>query len=121
MKIHNLTQHQATQEQIRDGVTDFTPAQQQELRSLLTFDGLPDAGTIHARADKLANWAVAHGVTAAMLGGAPFLMSGLIDRLKHHGIRTFFAFSRRRSTEHETGKGEVEKCSVFVYEGLVEI
>lgn len=121
MKIHNLTQHQATQEQIRDGVTDFTPAQQNELRSLLTFDERPDAETVQARADELANWAVAHGVTAAMLGGAPFLMSALTDRLKRHGIRTFFAFSRRRSTERKTENGEVEKCSVFTYEGLLEI
>lgn len=121
MKIHNLTQHQATQEQRYDGVTDFSPSQQKELRALLTFDELPDDRSVQARADELTNWAVAHGVTAAMLGGAPFLMPALADRFKQHGIRTFFAFSRRRSAERERKTGEVEKYSVFVYEGLVEI
>lgn len=121
MKIHNLTQHLATQEQICDGVTDFTPVQQQELHTLLTFDELPDAGTLQARAEELANWAVAHGVTAAMLGGAPFFMSALVAQLQSRGIRTFFAYSRRRSTEYRRENGEVEKHSSFVYEGMVEI
>lgn len=121
MLIHNMTQHQATPAQQRDGVTDFSPACREELRRRLTFEGKPDADDIRCRAAELADWAAAMGVEAAMLGGAPFFMPELTAQLKSRGIRTFFAYSPRRSTDRLNEKGEVEKCAVFAYEGLLEI
>ena len=121
MKIYNLTQHELTEEQKRDGIQELPGARGTRVRELLTFNSLPTPREVQQRADHLAELAEQAGAEGAMLGGAPFLMPLLTQSLQRRGIRTFYAFSQRRSTEVRTADDRVEKRCVFCYEGLVEI
>lgn len=120
MKIYNLTQHELTEEQKKDGIIELPAALSERVRSLLTFETLPTRAEIEERAQQLAELAAGEGAEGAMLGGVPFLMSALQNALQQRSIRTFFAFSRRRCTEVHTADGNVEKRCLFCYEGLVE-
>lgn len=120
MKIYNLTQHTLTEEQKKDGVTELPEALKLRVQELLTFDSLPTPGEVQDRARQLAELAAGAGADGVMLGGAPFLMEPLMQSMRKQGIRCFFAFSQRRSTEVRTADDKVEKRCVFCYEGLVE-
>ena len=129
MCILNLTQHNASPEQLKAGVIDMTMAgQPTELKELLTFDNLPSREDVNDRAKKIADWAEmeiycsgGHSgdnfkINAVMIGGAPFLMAPLVKQFRKKGIRTLFAFSKRVSEEDpKTGR----KISVFKHEGFV--
>ena len=68
----NLTQHQATTDQLAVGVVDLTGQQLALVKTLLTFDEIPTESEMKERAYQIAEIARKHGV-AAMIGGAPFL------------------------------------------------
>ena len=121
MRIYNLTQHTLTEEQKQDGLLELPAEQASRVRELLTFETRPSADEVQKHARQLAELAAAAGAEGAMLGGAPFLMGPLTQSLKLRGIRTYFAFSQRRSTEVHLPDGKVEKRCVFCYEGLVEV
>ncbi len=121
MQIYNLTQHTLTEEQKQDGLLELPDPLRERVHKLLTFCTLPTPAEVQQHAEQLAEQAAAAGADGAMLGGAPFLMGPLTHSLKARGIRTFFAFSQRRSTEVHTANGQVEKRCVFCYEGLVEV
>ena len=116
--IINLTQHTSTDDQIRAGVV--TPAQKELIKELLTFNDLPNQEEILNRVSKLATIAEMHGAHAAMIGGAPFLMSALERELKNRRITPVYAFSKRVVTERTTD-GKTEKISVFRHLGFVEV
>lgn len=120
MQIYNLTQHELTEEQKKDGIIELPEALRGRVRELLTFESLPTGAEVAERAQQLAELAAGEGAEGVMLGGVPFLMEPLQKALRQHGIRTFFAFSQRRSTEVRTPEGIVEKRCQFCYEGLVE-
>ena len=117
-KILNLTQHTATADQVSAGVVE--PADKAGLQKLLTFEELPSAGDIVARAEALADIASASGQEAAMIGGAPFFMAPLEAALKRRGVRPVYAFSRRESAEEKLPDGSVRKTQVFRHVGWVE-
>ncbi len=117
--IFNLTQHTATAEQRDAGVVDLPPAEAARRHALLTFTELPDAAAVTARAHALAALAASHGATAAMIGGAPFLMAPLCHALLNAGIQPLFAFSQRRVEEHRRPDGTVERVALFQHEGFV--
>lgn len=123
--IVNLTQHASTLDQKRDGVFDLTNAEElKELRRLITFDNLPTKEEIDARALDIATLAAralkdCDGEKAAMIGGAPYLMSYLEFYLRRLGITVVYAFSKRISVDREVD-GRIEKYSVFVHEGFIE-
>ncbi len=121
MLIYNLTQHNLTKEQQQDGIRELPENLHGRVRTLLTFEEMPTEEEIQERAALLANVAVESGAEGVMLGGAPFLMAALKTALQQRGIRTFYSFSQRRSTEVHTEDGKVEKRSIFNYEGLVEV
>lgn len=121
MQIYNLTQHKLTEEQKKDGVRELPCGMAQKVQELLTFEMLPQRREVQQRAEELAELAAECGADGAMLGGAPFLMSSLAACLQKRGIRTFFAFSPRRSVEVHTADGTVEKKCIFQYEGLIEL
>jgi len=112
MSIYNLTQHVATKEQ--HVVEPSTPEEWKEQRELLTFDKPPTRMEIEARAEALASIVEKRGSGAAMIGGAPFLMSTLERVLIEHGINPCYAFTKRQ-VEMKDGK----KISVFKMEGFV--
>lgn len=135
--IINLTQHQATPEQLAAGVVDLPPAVRELLLNELTFDTLPSAEEIEDRAafiaalalgfssgqidEDLANaGAVPRGVRA-MIGGAPYLMSALEAALFDAGIQPVYAFSVRESQEEQQADGSVRKVNIFRHGGFVEV
>lgn len=117
MNILNLTQHEATIEQIKAGVIE--PAAKEEVVKLLTFEELPTSGEILSRAEKLASLAEESGCRRVMIGGAPFLMSKLEAALKGKGLVPMYAFSKRVVKEFHNGQ-TVCKHAVFVHLGFVE-
>lgn len=121
MKILNLTQHDATADQVAAGVL-HAGCEKEEVRELLTFDGLPSREWIEAKAQALADVARAHGplIDAVMIGGAPYLMGPLELALKAQGIKALYAFSLRESVETPDGSGGVRKTQVFKHAGFIE-
>ena len=121
MKILNLTQHDATADQIAAGVLP-AGCEKEEVRELLTFDSLPSREWIEAKAQALADVARAHGplIDAVMIGGAPYLMGPLERALKAQSIKALYAFSLRESGETPDGEGGVRKTTVFKHAGFIE-
>lgn len=123
--IINLTQHPGTPEQ---GVTDLTGEELASLKSALTFGTLPDAQEIADRAEYIAELACMNGLgvddddpipTAAMVGGAPYLMAPLERALRAVGIEPLYAFSVRESAEQTQPDGTVRKVNIFRHAGFV--
>lgn len=127
--ILNLTQHQATPEQVSQGVVDLPAAEREALQDLLTFIELPTAADVAARAAEIAELAMMNGLSgdegdspmpdAAMIGGAPFLMSALERALRVVGIAAIYAFSVRESVEQTQPDGSVIKIASFRHAGFV--
>ncbi|AEP36193.1 hypothetical protein [Taylorella asinigenitalis] len=120
MKILNLTQHKATPEQIKAGVVDLNERDRETWSKAITFNELPIAGDIEKAVFLACDLCLENDAKAAMIGGAPFLMSPLVDELKRIGAQPLFAFSKRESKEITKEDGTVEKVSVFRHEGFVE-
>lgn len=130
MSTMNLTQHQATADQIAAGVFDLPAATRADLQALLTFGELPDEHEIRARAEQIAGIAAlcssaedrggAGGVAIqAMIGGALWLMAPLAAALRECGIEPVFAFSVRETEEQKQPDGSVRKVAVFRHSGFV--
>lgn len=127
MVIVNLTQHQATTEQIAQGVADLPEREAHAVRDLLTFDAIPQEGEIMARARDIALIAAtALGgdegdihPQRAMIGGAPYLMGALENALIEQGIIPCYAFSTREVLEQTQADGTVRKTAVFRHAGFV--
>lgn len=117
-KVLNLTMHPASPEQKEEGVVE--PANKAEVKALLNFEDLPPREEVAKRADALVALCVEGGFEAAMVGGAPFLMHALHERLVAAGVEPQYAFSKRESVEHVNEEGEVVKRSVFKHLGFVE-
>lgn len=118
-KIINLTQHNATPEQIEAGV--YEPKNKDSVIRNLTFDELPDDIDISIRAVNLALIAESEGAECAMIGGAPYLMSELEKILRIYEIKPVYAFTKRESVEIVEADGTVKKTSVFKHAGFIEI
>ena len=118
VRIINLTQHIATEEQIAAGV--FEPTLKDKVKQLLTFEEIPDADVLKSRAAELANVARAEGAEAAMIGGAPYLMAEMETMLRLKGIKPLYAFTKREVIEEPQADGSVKKMSVFRFLGFVE-
>lgn len=123
MTIVNLTQHNATNDQIDAGVfnVDYDHNELDYLRSLLTFDSIPTIEDMQQRADEISKIALRTNVKKAMIGGAPFFMGYLETALKSVGIQPLYAFSQRVSVETTAEDGTVTKQNVFKHMGFVEV
>lgn len=123
MTIVNLTQHNATNDQIDAGVfnVDYDHNELDYLRSLLTFDSIPTIEDMQQRADEIAKIALRTNAKKAMIGGAPFFMGYLETALKSVGVQPLYAFSQRVSVEATAEDGTVTKQNVFKHMGFVEV
>lgn len=119
MIILNMTQHDSTPEQGAQGVVE--PEDKAAVRSLLTFTTIPSKEEVVERAEKLADAAFHAGAEAAMIGGAPYLMSALERALKAKGVKPLYAFSVRESADVTQPDGSVRKVAVFRHAGFVEV
>jgi hypothetical protein len=128
--IINLTQHQASAEQLAAGVVDLPAAQRVLLAQSLTVDTLPTRAEIADRCANIAALAVHNGLggdesddphpTAAMIGGAPWMMAELERALLDMGVPSVYAFSVRESAEQPQPDGSVRKVNVFRHAGFVD-
>lgn len=119
MKILNLTQHDATPEQIADGVVEPSELSKKGIQRLLTFTTLPTVDEVWERACALVYAAEMEGAEAAMIGGAPYLMAPLDQALRERGILPVYSFSERVSVETVASDGTVTKTSKFKHIGFV--
>lgn len=122
MKILNLTQHQATQEQVEAGVIGFANEQRaKELKSLITFTTLPSANELYQRAKAVVALVKAEDATIenVMVGGAGYFMPILEEELRLAGINPLHSFTQRETVETTNENGEVVKTSKFVHVGFV--
>jgi len=145
--ILNLTQHLATPSQREEGV--WEPKRKQDVVRELTFQSLPDKSEIQRRAENLAYIAVlewddwiAENVQVSdqgeiisvageqtenlpkqyvMIGGAPYLMAPLEQKLKRDGMIPVYAFSKREVEETKLPDGSVEKKIVFKHLGFIQV
>lgn len=118
--ILNLTQHQATTEQISAGVIEPSAEDKKTIQSILTFDETPSKGELESRANALVTFVTKMGCRKAMVGGAPYLMSHIERALKEKGYTPVYAFSKRESVDQVQPDGSVRKVAVFRHAGWVE-
>lgn len=105
--IINLTQHNATPEQVAEGVVDLPSELRTRLVELLTFNTLPGVAEVFQRAQDIAKLAAewldeqphpedygrdGAALAEAMIGGAPFLMANLEAALLVYAIEPVYAF-----------------------------
>ena len=114
MRIKNLTQHKATEDQKLAGVEDCEGGQPEEL---LTFTSIPTQGEIWTRAKAIAH--LARGYDAAMIGGFGPLLSQLEEALRMLDVRPVHAFSQREMVEQTQPDGSVRKVAIFRHLGFV--
>jgi len=121
MKILNLTQHTATEDQVAAGVFDLESGLKQRLQDLLTFVSIPSKKDVELRAIQIVRMVQSNHITCdgAMIGGALFLMSELEFQLKLQKIKPMFAFSERVSSETTAPDGSVTKTNIFKHVGFV--
>lgn len=117
MKIVNLTQHAASDEQVAAGVFNLEGEDKEILLSSLNFNSLPTTEVVQAKAGNLALLAKQSGAQAAMIGGAPYLMAHLERALLQKGVMPCYAFSPRESVE-KVVDGKTVKTSVFHHQGF---
>ena len=120
-RIYNLTQHQATPEQIEAGVVDLPESNRSILKQLLTFDTIPTHQEMNQRASAIIALLpdnLTRG-TKVMVGGAPFFMGTIECMCACHDLIPVHAFSKRVSWEERMPNGIVEKRSSFVHEGFI--
>ncbi|MDR0408683.1 MAG: hypothetical protein LBH45_07205 [Campylobacteraceae bacterium] len=122
MKILNLTQHLATDEQKAEGVVDLPTDLRLELCKLLTFDTLEETKDVLKRSLDIARLAKKSNIAAhaAMIGGAPFFMSFLENALKQTGIQPLYAFTPREVIKTHNENGTVIKQVVFKHKGFIQ-
>lgn len=125
LKILNLTQHQATADQIADGVFEPSTEVKAEVKKLLTFDShvISTPTIISRNAKDLANLVAKEfnpRDTAVMIGGAPFFMSALANELTAVGYTVLYSFTDRVSIDVKNEDGTITKTSVFKHLGFVQ-
>ena len=120
MILINLTQHNLTQEQLKDAVEVGTDVRD-EVVKLITFNGVPTAGEIKDNASRLAEICRDMHASYAVIGGAPYFMGPLEQALRRVGVTPLYAFTERVAIEVTNPEtGEVTKTSKFNFAGWIE-
>ena len=141
--IINLTQHLASSEQKEVGVVDLPEVYANKLKELLTFNSLPTKEEVYSRASKICdlvieflsdhlspvreeteellnNGGTLHPLNLGfMLGGAPYLMGILENKISERLGIPMYAFTKRVVKEEKLTDGSVKKTAVFNHEGFV--
>ena len=147
--ILNLTQHQASAEQVAAGVVDLPEKYRKQLIKLLTFNDIPSDIEIVKRANGIYNLVINFCLDenspireeveelldkeghvnetmfkdnfnlGFMIGGALWLMKPLISELSYIGT-PLFAFTKRVTEEIKEPDGSITKISKFKHLGFVE-
>ena len=119
----NLTQHNATADQINAGINDLPVDFQTTLKGLLTFPTQYTRADLGYRALQIhelvrdfcgTSKEVLEGV---MIGGMPSFMPVLESVLISKGIKVGYACTERKSVDKEVD-GKIIKTAVFVHAGM---
>ena len=126
--IMNLTQHDATDDQLAEGVVELDAGSQGRVREFLTFEAIPDEADMQARAHAIAiiarDWAFGQDRRRnlqAMIGGASYFMSTLERVLRDpaYGIEPVYAFGKRESREIRLASHATRKVVDFKHLGFI--
>ena len=121
--ILNLTQHNATADQINAGINDIPVDFQNTLKGLLTFPTQYTRDDLEYRSLQIhelvrdfcgTSKEVLEGV---MIGGMPSFMPVLESVLISKGIKVGYACTERKSVDKEVD-GKIIKTAVFVHAGM---
>ncbi|MDO5481151.1 MAG: hypothetical protein Q4F60_02285 [Candidatus Saccharibacteria bacterium] len=120
--ILNLTQYEATTDQLEAGVIepDFG---KEFIKELLTFEQHPTETEIRNRARRLAATAldISRGKRGkVMIDSASCLTPALIVELKKMGFTPLFSVTRRRTEKVVQSDGSVRKLAVLRHIGWVQ-
>lgn len=123
MRILNMTQHEATRDQIAAGVVQPVRADHERVKEIITFEELPELSQLKWRARRFAELARAllqkYGCEAVMIGGTPYFAAEQERALWESGIRFCYAFSQRDSIDETQPDGSVVKRTVFKHAGFI--
>ena len=128
MAILNLTQHNATANQLASGIIDLPVEFQTALKSLLTFPTTYTRADLEYRALQIHELIrdmcgehfgapPKHALDGVMIGGMPSFMPVLEATLVSKGIRVGYACTERQSIDKEID-GKVVKTAIFVHAGM---
>ena len=117
MRILNLTQHLATDEQVKAGVHE--PNDKIAVKDLLTFHTIPTVDQMERKAKRLTEIAQELGFEYVMVGGAGYFMPVLERVLLEANIIPLHSFTERKTIEKQNADGTVEKVSIFQHIGWV--
>ena len=126
--ILNLTQHNATDDQINAGINDLPVDFQNTLKGLLTFPTQYTRADLEYRALQIHELIrdmcgehfgapPKHALDGVMIGGMPSFMPVLEATLVSKGIRVGYACTERQSIDKEID-GKVVKTAIFVHAGM---
>ena len=126
--ILNLTQHNATDDQINAGINDIPVDFQNTLKGLLTFPTQYTRADLEYRALQIHELIrdmcgehfgapPKHALDGVMIGGMPSFMPVLEATLVSKGIRVGYACTERQSIDKEID-GKVVKTAIFVHAGM---
>ena len=116
--ILNLTQHEATPQQIKQHVIEPSKEDKREIKNALSFNEIPSRDEISNRITRLSFIVEKYNPTSVMIGGASFLIFPLEKKLRQKWL-VFHAFSKRVSTERKNADGTITKMSTFKHVGFV--
>ena len=131
MRILNLTQHESTPQQRKEGLVDLEGVLLADLKDILTVNKKPSEEEITGRAIevgflaedyfKLENW---EKPWKAMIGGAAWFIPSLQEVLEWLDIDPLYAFSIRNTKDTHLPDGAVLKQKkgdlMFRHEGFIE-
>ena len=128
MAILNLTQHNATDDQLASGIIDLPADFQTALKSLLTFPTTYTRADLEYRALQIHELIrdmcgehfgapPKHALDGVMIGGMPSFMPILEATLVVKGLRVGYACTERKSVDKEVD-GKIIKTAVFVHAGM---
>ena len=128
MTILNLTQHNATADQLASGIIDLPADFQTALKGLLTFPTTYTRADLEYRALQIHELIrdmcgehfgapPKHALDGVMIGGMPSFMPVLEATLVSKGIRVGYACTERQSIDKEID-GKVVKTAIFVHAGM---
>lgn len=136
----NLTQHNATKEQMNPTETGEVRVVEAEemaarspeaakvlqeiggtsgIRRLITFTDLPSMQEMQDRAERLADFAEKIGARHAMIGGALYFQPVLEKALEKHKVEPVYAFSKREQTIIQNQDGTETITNTFRHLGMV--
>ena len=121
MAILNLTQHNATADQLAAGIIDLPAEFKQELAEIITFPALYTKHDLELRARRVYSLILDLPcdipVDGVMIGGMPSFMPVLEKELVECGFRVGYACTERQSVDKEVD-GKIIKTAIFVHVGM---